>query len=87
MSVAVVATTVHDIPVVRRKTIFINSSVGCVIQIRQTHYVTELMAKRTYTSECAASLQLTGHGVVLDLFAAYFALAGGIGATLIINRR
>ena len=47
MTVFVVTAAVHDIPIVRRQTILVVRAVTGVIEVRQTDYVTELMAKRS----------------------------------------
>ena len=50
MTITIIGTSIHYIPVVRSQAVIVVGTVLGVIEIGQTHHVTKLMAERTDTS-------------------------------------
>ena len=51
VTVSAISATIHHIPIVGSKTLLIVSAIFGIIKIRQTHYVTKLMAQCTNTAQ------------------------------------
>ena len=82
MPVTVITAGIHDVPAVGGQRFFIVRAVLGVIEIRQAHHMTELMAQRSDAAEGLVVSQLIRAGVVIDIFASHDTLRFGVSAAI-----